>query len=284
MVDSNKFQLDASRVLSNLAQRMNMSGYKLDSGNGVEQKNFLNKTIFTIYTDRLDKENSGKIEIAIGIDNVAEERETSPLSVDEWCQTNLFRLFRPASRKSPEYWPRLALHEMKEVERFFKKMEELYQFVSEEDLHSTVASTATPSKQSLPIVDEHLMREILTRRGQGAFRNSLLLAYDGHCTISGCTDIDVLEAAHITRHSETQDYKVANGLLLRADLHTLFDLFLISINPASGIVVVASKLSSEYQIYCGNTVSLPSDPLHYPDPTGLMRHYQAWQSKNQVSQ
>src|SRR5438128_10230178 len=54
----------------------------------------------------------------------------------------------------------------------------------------------------------------------------------------GVTLMDVVEAAHIKPYRSDADNHPANGLLLRANLHTLFDLDLIGIEPASLIVRV----------------------------------------------
>jgi hypothetical protein len=51
--------------------------------------------------------------------------------------------------------------------------------------------------------------------------------------ITGCRLMDVVEAAHIKPHRGQQDNHPANGLLLRADLHTLYDLDFIGIKPAT---------------------------------------------------
>ena len=51
--------------------------------------------------------------------------------------------------------------------------------------------------------------------------------------ISGCKILHVLEAAHIRPYRGLQDNHAENGLLLRADLHTLFDLDLIGIEPST---------------------------------------------------
>jgi hypothetical protein len=94
------------------------------------------------------------------------------------------------------------------------------------------------------------MRQIIERRGQQAFRDGLLRAYGGRCAITCCDIVDVLEAAHITPFSELGSDDVTNGLLLRADLHTLFDCYLIGVDPSGPggrTVVVADRLrASEY--------------------------------------
>lgn len=83
-----------------------------------------------------------------------------------------------------------------------------------------------------------VFRQIKARRGQQAFRDSLRDRYGEHCLISGCALMDVVEAAHIKPYRGDADNHPANGLLLRADLHTLFDLDLIGIEPATLVVQV----------------------------------------------
>lgn len=74
-------------------------------------------------------------------------------------------------------------------------------------------------------------RQIKERRGQQKFRDALLVMYQGTCPITGCTVAAALEAAHIVPHRSENDNNPENGLLLRADVHTLFDLNLIGIEP-----------------------------------------------------
>lgn len=76
------------------------------------------------------------------------------------------------------------------------------------------------------IVDarERVLGQIVRRRGQQEFREKLLVAYEGRCAITGCDAIEALEAAHIVPYLGTETNHVQNGLLLRADIHTLFDL------------------------------------------------------------
>jgi hypothetical protein len=78
---------------------------------------------------------------------------------------------------------------------------------------------------------QRAMREVRLRRGQPAFRKKLRQRYGDQCMISGCNLIDIVEAAHISPYRGSEDNDPANGLLLRADLHTLFDLDFLGINP-----------------------------------------------------
>lgn len=67
-------------------------------------------------------------------------------------------------------------------------------------------------------------RAIAYRRGQSVFRRDLMYAYSSVCAVTGTTASDVLEAAHIYPYRGAHTNRVDNGLLLRADIHTLFDL------------------------------------------------------------
>ena len=94
---------------------------------------------------------------------------------------------------------------------------------------------------------EEAWAAIKKRRGQARFRRSLMKRYGPACMVTGCTIVDVLEAAHISPFRGTSDNHLDNGLLLRADLHTLFDVGLLSIHPTTLTVRIALKLeASEY--------------------------------------
>ena len=112
---------------------------------------------------------------------------------------------------------------------------------------------------------ERAMRAICIRRGQPAFRNELLAAYGGRCTVTGCDIEDVLEAAHISPYSGPSSDNVCNGLLLRSDIHTLFDSGLLAFDPRTRQVVLADKLTgSDYAHLAGQVLREPSDPAHHP--------------------
>jgi hypothetical protein len=72
--------------------------------------------------------------------------------------------------------------------------------------------------------------EVQVRQGQPEFRLALLAAYDHKCVISGCNTRDVLQAAHIKSVADGGLHSTRNGLVLRADLHNLFDRGLITID------------------------------------------------------
>ena len=87
-----------------------------------------------------------------------------------------------------------------------------------------------------------VLRAIRAWQGQARFRAMLRERYGDACMITGSTAIDVVEAAHISPYRGPADNHPDNGLLLRADLHTLFDLDLLAIDPTSLVVHVHPKV------------------------------------------
>jgi HNH endonuclease len=93
---------------------------------------------------------------------------------------------------------------------------------------------------------KRVLQYIVQRQGQKTFRTDLLDAYQNQCAITGCGVIEVLEAAHIIPYLGVKTNHVSNGLILRADLHTLFDLFLFTIDPESLTVIISPSLKNTY--------------------------------------
>jgi HNH endonuclease len=117
---------------------------------------------------------------------------------------------------------------------------------------------------------------IARRQGQSSFRNALLKAYGGCCAISGCDVEQTLEAAHIRPYLGARTNVVINGLLLRADLHTLLDLRLVRINPVSMKIEVSSKVKGRhYQAIAGSVLTLPQGSTERPSQASLEWHWNA---------
>ncbi len=122
---------------------------------------------------------------------------------------------------------------------------------------------------------ERILREIVNRRGQFRFRNSLLNAYSRRCAISASDAVETLEPAHIIPFKGTHTNHVSNGLLLRTDLHTLFDLHLIAIDPSDLKVRVAKRLKkTHYGRYAGKKIRLPRANKVRPSMVALGDHFQ----------
>ncbi|WP_081922525.1 HNH endonuclease [Janthinobacterium sp. RA13] len=126
--------------------------------------------------------------------------------------------------------------------------------------------------------DELQQRAIKIRRGQKKFRDSLLVAYSKSCAISGCKIVEILEAAHIKPHANKPNYSVTNGLLLRADLHTLFDLGLLAVDARLRVRLAPALLSSEYKNLEGKELRQPLSKM--PNKEALEERYRDFQAKH----
>lgn len=115
-----------------------------------------------------------------------------------------------------------------------------------------------------------IVRAVKERRGQQKFRDSLLKAYGRRCAISRCSIVDVLESAHICPYRGPDTNSVSNGILLRADLHTLFDCGLIAIDCEMMKVRVSPRLKgSEYWSYQHKALNLPLVRAYRPSREAL---------------
>lgn len=83
------------------------------------------------------------------------------------------------------------------------------------------------------------------RLGQGTFRLAVSDAYEKRCAVTGEKTLPVLEAAHIKPVASGGEHRVDNGLLLRSDLHKLFDLGYATVTP-SGEFRVSPKLKETW--------------------------------------
>lgn len=90
--------------------------------------------------------------------------------------------------------------------------------------------------------------------------------------MTGESCLDVLEAAHIEPFAKTEDHAVTNGILVRSDLHTLFDLHLIGVDAQGSLVVSPQVTSSTYRALHGTKLSVPKSKLaRPPSPTIWLR-------------
>jgi len=120
---------------------------------------------------------------------------------------------------------------------------------------------------------ERVMAAVVRRLGQPAFRNMLIRLYRGRCALTSCDVPQVLEAAHITPYRGVETNDATNGILLRSDIHTLFDLGLIAIDPTTRQVIIAPALKgTNYGELEGKVVAEPSPPELQPSVAALVEH------------
>lgn len=100
---------------------------------------------------------------------------------------------------------------------------------------------------------------IVARQGAGAFRSAALRAFNDQCAVTGCNVPAVLEAAHIVPYLGAATNVITNTLLLRADIHTLFDRGLLFVSPETLRVRLAPELkSTHYASLEGKAITLPA--------------------------
>ena len=120
--------------------------------------------------------------------------------------------------------------------------------------------------------------EIRSRIGQGAFRVMVTDAYHRRCAITGEKTLPVLEAAHIKPFSQAGPNAVNNGLLLRSDLHILFDKGYVTIDDHMHINVshrIREEFENgrEYYAYQGKSLAnIPDSSIERPSAEFLRWH------------
>lgn len=125
-----------------------------------------------------------------------------------------------------------------------------------------------------------VLRAVVQRRGQQKFRKALIAAYGGRCSITGCPVTPLLEAAHITPYLGPDTNSVTNGLLLRADLHTLWDLGLLAVDPETQTVWVSPDIDDPiYQGLMGIPLMRPTHPAQQPSIAALQQQWHLAHSK-----
>jgi hypothetical protein len=121
--------------------------------------------------------------------------------------------------------------------------------------------------------------KIASRPGQKKFSAALREHYEGKCAISGCKTAKVLEAAHIETYEGTDNNALSNGILLRADIHALFDSLYITFSQDGGKVEVSSALDDpSYSFLRAARVACP---IAGPSPSkeNVRRHRQRFKKK-----
>ena len=134
------------------------------------------------------------------------------------------------------------------------------------------------SNEYIPSTNDHrkaILRSIKQRQGQSKFKADLIARYGNHCMLTGSAVQQVVEAAHIWPYRGEDDNHPENGLLLRSDIHTLFDLNLIALEPETLALHISAALhGSEYAELAG--VRLNIGVNHRPSREALELRWEAF--------
>ncbi len=164
---------------------------------------------------------------------------------------NEFRL--AASLFSP------LLHAAKQTYTSGESITAISDALAQLDPTQTLESVSQFMPSNLQDARKRVLVNIVRRMGQGSFRADVLSAYNGVCAVTGAATPEVLEAAHIFPYKGPETNHVTNGILLRGDIHTLFDLGLLRISPRFQIELHPSINDPAYSIFAGSHVRLPDD-------------------------
>jgi putative restriction endonuclease len=110
--------------------------------------------------------------------------------------------------------------------------------------HSSIADPISGFAETSSRFGEPIL--IRPRLGQGAFRIAVTDAYQRRCAVTGERTLPALDAAHIRPYGQGGEHTVTNGLLLRRDIHCLFDLGYVTVTPAH-IFEVSPRIREEFE-------------------------------------
>jgi hypothetical protein len=164
-----------------------------------------------------------------------------------------------------------------ELERYFapEKLTVSNDVVPSADESANGQHNVDINTRSFGADDAYRLGTIKSRRGQSHFRKSLINAYGGKCAVTASSIIELLEAAHIVPHAAGTDYRIQNGLLLRADFHTLYDLHLFSVDEYCRLHLSKTLNESEYRKLHGkNLLVLPNIKEQQPSKQNLKARHQ----------
>jgi putative restriction endonuclease len=121
------------------------------------------------------------------------------------------------------------------------------------------------------------MTSVRQRLGQGAFRVLVTDAYERKCAVAGERALPTLQAAHIRPVSEGGTHRLDNGLLLRSDVHALFDRGYVTVAPdytfrASRRLKDDFDNGEHYLRLSGSRIRMPASNWEHPAPHELEWH------------
>lgn len=138
------------------------------------------------------------------------------------------------------------------------------------DGHPPTGQVHSPARYGAPVL-------VHPRLGQGTFRVLVTDAYQRRCAVTGEKTLPALDAAHIKPYSVGGSHDASNGLLLRRDLHSLFDAGYLTVTPEMR-VEVSRRIREEfhngkhYYALQGHEIGLPLDGSRQPQRSALSWH------------
>lgn len=133
--------------------------------------------------------------------------------------------------------------------------------------------------------DEDIEKDIIEvkkRQSATRFRKMISIIYEGKCAITGEETTEVLDACHIQVYKNDESNHSQNGILLRTDLHKLFDMGLLMIDDKL-TVTISNKIKSEYYLQLnGLRIKLPKKKENHPSLEALRDHNKRFFNKEKL--
>lgn len=179
--------------------------------------------------------------------------------------TRTFSLHGPVNSKQPtDYWSIVSHSDMD------PETKELLTLLNQADFKEE---------------DERIVQAAnrVRRVQQERFRKKLLRAYSGKCAMTGYDVDTALQAAHISAYRGPRSQFTSNGLLLRADIHLLYDAHRISVCPDDLTIRMGSDmLGSRYADLNGVKIALPSERHDRPSENRLATHFAEFRAQHNI--
>jgi hypothetical protein len=138
---------------------------------------------------------------------------------------------------------------------------------------NNVSVKRTTIGAEIEAAQSELVAAIDQRRGRAELRDLLLEAYGGRCAITGSSAVCNLEVAYIIPERGDLTHNPCNAVLLRADIHNLFDLGKLAVDTRTLTVRISNEIAgSSYRILQGRPIRLPEQPELKPDLFALDMH------------
>jgi putative restriction endonuclease len=136
--------------------------------------------------------------------------------------------------------------------------------------HTHVLQVTTAGRYGTPYL-------ATARLGQGSFRILVMDTYHRKCAVTGEKTLPVLQAAHIRPYGKGGEHRLDNGLLLREDLHTLFDRGYVTVKPDYRFAVsrrIRDEFTNgrDYYALDGRQIVVPDEEPLRPNREGLEWH------------
>ena len=175
-------------------------------------------------------------------------------------------------------WQRLLVEEeqllrMPAAQRFkgIQKAGEKLESGTARQIDRIIAVSTPEGEAAQEIERQKKLGEQARRPGQQAFSETIRWNYRNRCAVTGCVTPAALEAAHISTRTGHDDNSAANGILLRSDIHTLFDRFLITLSEDCARVEVGRELTDPSYAFL-KTVAVARPDKDAPSTENLRKH------------